>query len=222
MTKLEKLTLVTTLGMLAGLGAIFFWVPTDEVQGFPQRIFYIHVPAAWIAYLAFTIVLIASIAHLRTSSQRWDRLAHSSAEVGVVFCAVNITTGMLWGRPVWGTYWTWDARLTSMFVLFLTYLGYLTFRTLATDPTRGARIAAVIGIVGFIDVPIVHFSVVWWRTLHPQPIVINPVGSPQLPPSMLITLMFMLAVFTLLFTLLLALRLRLARLSEQVTALEAA
>lgn len=221
-SSLRNLALVAAAGMLAGTAAIFFWVPTEEFQGVVQRIFYVHVPAAWIAYLAFTIVLIGSIAYLRTASERWDALAHSSAEVGLLFCSLNLVTGILWARPIWGTFWTWDARLTSMFVLFLIYLGYLVFRAMATDSTRGARIAAVIGIVGFVDVPIVHFSVFWWRTLHPARTVINPSGRPQLPAEMLLTLLFMVAVFTLLFALLLALRVRLAQLESQIEALEAA
>ncbi|MGH9198434.1 MAG: cytochrome c biogenesis protein, partial [Acidimicrobiia bacterium] len=171
-TGLRTLAVLAAFGMLAGVGLIFFWVPTEEFQGVVQRIFYIHVPAAWISYLAFAVVLVASIAYLRRGSQRWDDVARSSAEVGVVFCTINLVTGMLWGRPVWGTYWTWDPRLTSMFVLFLIYVGYLVFRSMATDQTRGARIAAVIGIVGFVDVPIVHFSVTWWRALHPARTVI--------------------------------------------------
>lgn len=219
---LRNLAVVVAAGMLVGLYAIFFWVPTEEFQGVVQRIFYVHVPAAWVAYLAFTVVLVGSIAHLRTSSSRWDNIAHSSAEVGLVFCSINLATGIIWARPIWGTYWTWDPRLTSMFVLFLIYLGYLVFRSMATDPSRGARIAAVIGIVGFIDVPIVHFSVFWWRTLHPARTVINPGERPQLPGEMLATLLFMVAVFTLLYALLLALRVRVARLKHEVEALEAA
>jgi heme exporter protein C len=217
--RLATLAGALTVAVVAGLAAIFLWVPTEEFQGIVQRIFYVHVPAAWVAYLAFAIVLIGSIGYLRAGSPRWDMLAHSSAEVGVVFTAVNILTGMLWARPIWGTYWTWDARLTSMFVLFLIYVGYLVFRAMATDPTRGARIAAVIGIVGFVDVPIVHFSVLWWRTLHPARTVIDP-GGAGLPPQMLVTLLFMVGVFTLLYTLLLALRIRVARLSEEIAALE--
>jgi heme exporter protein C len=218
---LRRTTALAAAGMLAGLAAIFLWVPTEAFQGPVQRIFYVHVPAAWIAYLAFAVTLIGSIAYLRTSSSRWDLLAHASAEVGVVFCALNLVTGVIWARPIWGTWWTWDARLTSMFVLFVIYVGYLAFRSLATDPTRGARIAAVIGIVGFVDVPIVHFSVTWWRTLHPARTVINPPDRPQLPPEMLVTLLFMVGVFTLLYALLLSLRVRLARLSDELTELEA-
>lgn len=219
---LRNLALIASAWMLLGVVAVFFWVPTEEFQGVVQRIFYIHVPAAWIAYLAFAVVLIGSIGYLRTSSDRWDKVAHSSAEVGLLFCGINLATGIIWARPIWNTFWTWDPRLTSMFVLFLIYVGYLVFRAMATDPTRGARIAAVIGIVGFIDVPIVHFSVFWWRTLHPARTVINPEGSPQLPGEMLATLLFMVAVFTLLYALLLALRVRLARIMSELEELEAA
>lgn len=215
---MSKLAGVTAIGMLAGLAAIFFWVPTEEFQGIVQRIFYVHVPAAWVAYLAFAVVLVASIAYLRSSSPRWDAVARSSAEVGLVFAAINMITGMLWGRPIWGTFWTWDARLTSMFVLVLIYLGYVILRSLATDPARGARIGAVIGIVGFVDVPLVHFSVRWFRTLHPAPTVVLPESSPQLPTEMLITLLFMVGIFTLLYALLLAMRVRLATLEEKLAA----
>lgn len=215
---MTKLAGVTAIAMLAGLAAIFFWVPTEEFQGIVQRIFYVHVPAAWVAYLAFAVVLVASIGYLRSGTARWDAVARSSAEIGLVFTAINLITGMLWGRPIWGTYWTWDARLTSMFVLFLIYLGYLVFRSLATDPTRGARIAAVIGIVGFADVPLVHFSVRWFRGQHPAPTVVLPESSPQLPSEMLIALLFMVGVFTLLYALLLAVRVRLATLEDELAA----
>lgn len=218
---LTTLGSVVAIAMTLGLVAIFFWVPTEEFQGVVQRIFYIHVPAAWIAYLAFGVVVVGSVAYLKTNSERWDIIARSSAEIGVVFVAINITTGMLWGRPIWGTYWTWDARLTSMFVLFLVYLGYLVFRALANEPARGARIAAVIGIVGFVDVPLVHFSVRWFRTQHPGPTVVVPETSPQLPTEMLVALIFMVGVFTLVYALLLILRVRLAGLEGEVAALEA-
>jgi len=208
-------------GMAAGLVAVFFWVPTDAFQGVAQRIFYVHVPTAWVAYLAFALVLIGSVGYLKSGSRRWDSLARASAEVGVLFTGLNLLTGMLWGRPVWGTYWTWDARLTSTFVLFLVYVGYLVFRSLATDPTRGARVAAVIGIVGFVDVPLVHFSVDWWRTLHPVAVV-RPGATPQLPASMLVTMLWMLAVFTGLFAVLVALRMRLDSAEEALAEAEEA
>jgi heme exporter protein C len=219
---MTALTAVAALSMLVGVLAVFFWVPTEEFQGIVQRIFYVHVPAAWIAYLAFAVVVVGSVAYLRTAATKWDLVARSSAEVGVVFAAINIVTGMLWGRPIWGTYWTWDARLTSMFVLLLIYVGYLTFRGLAVDQTRGARIAAVIGIVGFVDVPLVHFSVRWFRTQHPTPTVVLPESTPQLPTEMLAALLFMVGAFTLVYALLLVLRVRLASLESDVAALEAA
>ena len=216
------LLVIVGAGVTAGLGAIFFLVPTDDFQGIVQRIFYVHVPSAWVAYLAFAVVLVGSIAYLKTSNNRWDWLAHSSAEVGVVFTAVTLVTGMLWGRPVWGAYWVWDPRLTLTFVLFLIYLGYLALRWMATDPGRGARVAAVIGITGFATVPLVHFSVDWWRGQHPGRTVFKPESSPDLPPQMLLTMLFMLAMFTLLYALFLALRVRLARLDAAVMEMEAA
>lgn len=218
---LTALTAIVVVGLLAGLAAIFFWAPTEEFQGDVQRIFYVHVPAAWVAYLAFAVVMICSIQLLRTDSLRWDEMARASAEVGVVFTAINILTGMLWGKPIWGTYWVWDARLTSMFVLFLIYLGYLMFRSMASDPVRGARIAAVIGIAGFVNVPLVHFSVRWFRTQHPEPTVINLDTSPQLPPEMLITLLIMVVMFTLLYALLMSMRVRIGRLEDHLMMLEA-
>lgn len=218
----NSLLVIVAAGVTAGLGAIFFWVPTDDFQGIVQRIFYVHVPSAWVAYLAFAVVLVGSIAYLKTSSPRWDWLAHSSAEVGVVFTAVTLVTGMLWGRPVWGAYWVWDPRLTLTFVLFLIYLGYLVFRWMATDAGRGARVAAVIGITGFATVPLVHFSVDWWRGQHPGRTVFKPESGPDLPPQMLVTMLFMLAMFTLLYALFLGLRVRLAGLEAAVSEMEAA
>jgi heme exporter protein C len=227
---LRPLTFIVATGMLVGLGLIFLWVPTDCSQiingvcneGTVQRIFYVHVPSAWVAYLAYTVVLISSLAFLKTRSDKWDLLAHSSAEVGVMFTGICLLSGMMWGKAIWGTYWRWDPRLTLTFILFLVYLGYLAFRSMANEPARAAPIAAVIGIVGFVTVPLVHFSVVWWHSKHPAPIVVNPAGSPELPPSMLITLMYMLGVFTLLYTLMLALRVRLGRLERRIELLEAA
>ena len=227
---LRPLSYVIAAAMLIGLALIFGWVPTDCSQiingvcneGTVQRIFYVHVPSAWIAYLAYTVVLISSIAYLKGRSDRWDLLAHSSAEVGVMFTAITLVSGMMWGKAIWGTYWRWDPRLTLTFILFLVYLGYLAFRSMSNEPARSAPIAAVIGIVGFVTVPLVHFSVVWWNSQHPTPIVVNPQGNPELESSMLFTLMYMLGVFTLLYTLMLALRVRLGRLEQRIEQLEAA
>lgn len=203
----RPLAAVTAAALAVGI-VLIVRAPIDDFQGIVQKIFYVHVPAAWVAYLAYAVVLIASIAYLKTRSERWDALAHSSAEAGVVFTGVCLVTGMLWGRPVWGTYWVWDPRLTLTFVLFVIYVGYLAFRRAAEDPDRGAAISAVIGITGFFTVPLVHFSVVWWRGQHPDPVVVDPAGGTHLPASMLITMLWMLGVFTLLYTLMLTIRVR--------------
>jgi heme exporter protein C len=205
----RQLSLLVPLAGLLGLAAIFFWVPTDARQGVVQRIFYIHVPAALVAYLAFGLVLIGSIAYLKTDNRRWDSFAHASAEVGVLFTGACIVAGMLWGRPEWGTYWAWDPRLTTTFVMLMVYVGYLLFRAMATDPSRGARLAAVIGIVGFVNVPLVHYSVDWWNGLHPNMALIKFNGPQNLPASMMVVFAWMTLVFAGLFVLLLMLRMRL-------------
>src|SRR5918999_19214 len=161
---LNRLAIAAWLAVAVSLYLIFFVAreADDSMGGQLQRIFYVHVPSAWIAYLGFAIVFISSIAYLRTGLRRWDLLAHSAAEVGIVFCTLVLITGPIWAKPVWGTWWQWDARLTSALVLWLTYVGYLFLRGLATDPAQGGRLAAVVGIVGFVNVPIVHFSVYRW------------------------------------------------------------
>jgi heme exporter protein C len=197
--------IATAATMLLLLYGAFVHAPQDRLQGPVQRIFYVHVPSAWIGMLAFLVVFVASIAVLVTRSRRWDRLAASSAEVGVVFTTGVLLTGPLWARPVWGTYWSWDPRLTSYFVLWLLYLTYLALRSYVVDPARRARYSAVLGIVAFLDVPLVYVSVRWWRSLHPGPVVANREG-PQLPGEMLVVLLVGIAAFTLLYLLLLRLR----------------
>jgi heme exporter protein C len=189
--------------------------PPDAEQGNLQRLMYVHVPAAWLAYLAFGVVFGSSIAYLRTRRARWDRLAAASAEVGVLFTALAIALGMVWGKPVWGVWWTWDPRLTTTALLLLIYLGYLAVRRLPESPDRRARWSAVIGIVGFANVPVVHLSVTWWRSLHQPPTVLRPDG-PSLDPAMLWTLLLAVAAFTLVYAALVSMRLRLARLQDHV------
>ncbi|HEX2051325.1 MAG TPA: cytochrome c biogenesis protein CcsA [Actinomycetota bacterium] len=189
----------------------------DAMGGQLQRIFYVHVPAAWIAYLAFALVFVCSIAYLRTGARRWDVAAHSSAELGVVFSSLVLVTGPIWARPVWGTWWQWDARLTSALVMWLTYAGYLLLRALAADPVRAGRLAAVVGIAGFVNVPIVHFSVRWWRTLHPSgPTPADPTRGSGLGPPEMLAFFTALVAFTLLFAWLLSLRVRIGRLEDRV------
>jgi heme exporter protein C len=211
----ERLLGAAALASLA-ISAVLSLVvaPPDAVQGEVQRLMYIHVPAAWLAYLAFAVVFIASIAYLRTSRIRWDRLAAASAEIGVLFTALAIALGSLWGKPVWGTWWTWDPRLTTTAMLLLIYLGYLAVRRITDNPTRRARWAAVIGIVGFIDVPIVHLSVVWWRSLHQGSTVFR-LGGPEIHGAMLVALLAGVAAFTVVYAYLMTLRLRVGRLEER-------
>ncbi|HYZ46082.1 MAG TPA: cytochrome c biogenesis protein CcsA [Actinomycetota bacterium] len=220
---------LTILGAAAWSGvalalvlALFVAREADQAMGGQlQRIFYFHVPSAWVAYLAFAIVFVSSLAYLRTRARRWDLLAHSAAEIGVVFCTLVLVTGPIWARPVWGTWWQWDARLTATLVLWLTYVGYLLLRAFATDPRRVGRLAAVVGIVGFVNVPIVHFSVYWWRTLHPQgPAVADPTRNSGLGPQELAAFFAALIAFTLLFAWLLAIRVRLGRADDAVAELE--
>lgn len=189
--------------------------PPDAVQGNVQRLMYVHVPAAWLAYVSFFVVFVASVAYLRTGRTRWDRMAAASAEIGVVFTALTIALGSLWGKPVWGTWWTWDPRLTTTAVMLLIYLGYLAVRRLPDSPVRRGRWSAVVGIVGFVDVPIVHFSVVWWRSLHQPPTVLRP-GTPTIAGPLLAALLLGVFAFSVLYGYLLTLRLRVARVEERL------
>ena len=184
--------------MLASLYMVFIYVPTDKHTGIIQRVFYFHVPLAWVSLLAFFIVFVFSVLYLTKRSTRWDNIAHASAEVGVVFTTLVLITGPIWAKPVWGVWWTWDARLTTTLVLWLTYVAYLLVRSYATEPGRAARFGAVLGIVGFIDVPIVFLAVNLWRTQHPGTIIFE--GG--LTPPMLLTLMVSIAAFTVLYILL--------------------
>ncbi len=155
-----------------------FWVaPQERTMGDIQRIFYLHVPSAWTAFFAFLIVFIGSIGYLVKRAEKWDRLALSSAEVGLVFCSAMLITGPIWAKPVWGIWWTWDARLTSAFVLWLMYASYLLLRTLIDEPARRAVVSSVFGIFAFLDVPLVYFSIRIWRTQHPQPVIAGGEGS---------------------------------------------
>jgi len=184
--------------MLAALYMVFAYVPTEKNTGIVQRIFYFHVPLAWVSFLAFFITFIFSILYLGKRAVKWDALAHASAEVGVIFTTLVLITGPIWAKPVWGIWWTWDARLTTSLVLWLIYLAYLLVRGLTAEPERGARFSAVIGIVGFIDVPIVFLTVNLWRTQHPTTIVFE--GGLTAP--MLATLLVCVTAFTVLYALL--------------------
>jgi heme exporter protein C len=188
--------------------AIFF-TPIEAVQGPVQKIFYIHAPAAWVAFMAFGLVALASALYLWLREDRLDRIAESSAEVGVVFTTVVLTTGPLWGKPVWGAYWTWDARLTLTLFLWFIYVAYLVMRGALDDRAMRARYSAVLGILGALLIPFIHLSVYLFRTLHPRPIVMKP-SAPSLPTEMLTTLLLAFGAFTLLYIALLRARYRYA------------
>ena len=184
--------------MIAALYMVFIYVPTEKHTGIVQRIFYFHVPVAWVGFLAFFVTFVSSILYLWKRQVKWDAIACASAEVGIVFTTLVLITGPIWAKPVWGIWWTWDARLTTSLVLWLIYVAYLLVRSLATEPARGARYGAVIGIVGFIDVPIVFLTVNLWRTQHPTTIIFE--GGLTTP--MLFTLIVCLTAFTVLYILL--------------------
>jgi heme exporter protein C len=199
--------------LLAGVAyGTFFLARPDRVQGDAARIVYFHVPMAWVAFLAFFVVLVASLGYLRTRNERWDRLGRASAEVGVIFTTLVLVTGSIWGYPIWGTWWSWDPKLTTTLILWFLYLGYLMVRSYA-EPPRGPRYAAILGIVGFVDVPIVYQASVWWRTLHPSPVV-GPEASSQ-STDILALLLFSLVAFTLLYAFLVRVRMEIEELSSR-------
>jgi len=196
------------LSMGAALYAALIYAPTERLQGNVQRIFYFHVPLAWTAYLAFFVVFVASAAYLLKNAPFFDALARSSAEVGLLLTTMMLISGSLWARPIWGTWWTWDARLTTTLLLWFIYVGYLMLRSSIDDERKAARYSAVIGIIGALDIPIIHQSVVWWRSLHPESVVGAP-GGPAMPATMLTALVISLVAFTVLYVVLVTFRLRL-------------
>ncbi|WP_017975686.1 cytochrome c biogenesis protein CcsA [Actinopolyspora halophila] len=203
-----RLPIATGVAVTAGLIAAFS-APPDRFQGNLQRLMYVHVPAAWIAFLAFGITLVASLLWLWRRYRRYDHLAVASVEVGVFFTGLTLVLGSMWGKPVWGVWWTWDPRLVTTAIMFFVYLGYLALRRATVDPVTRARRSAVFGVVAFAQVPIVHMSVLWWRTLHQPPTVLKP-GSPSIEPAMLAALLINVAAFTLLFAVLLRVRYRIS------------
>jgi heme exporter protein C len=201
MTLAQKGRWITLVGLtllaLVYVRALAF-TPVERFQGPAQKIFYLHVPAAWSAMLAMGLVGLCSILFLVVRDLRFDRFAAASAEVGTVFSLVMLTTGPIWAKPIWGTWWTWDARLTLTLFLFFLFIGYLLLRGAVHDPGLRARYSAVLGICGLLLLPFIHLSVYLFRTLHPRPIILKP-SAPSLPGSMLATLLFAFAVFTLLY-----------------------
>jgi heme exporter protein C len=200
--RLARIGGIITLVALAGLAGVYVraisFTPVERLQGVAQKIFYLHVPTAWTALLAFAVTGLLSVLYLLLRDRRVDLVAAASAEVGVVFAVGMLTTGPIWGKPIWGTWWTWDARLTSTLFLFRLFVGYLVLRGVIIDPGTRARFSSVIGVMGLVLVPFIHITVYLFRTLHPRPVVLKP-SAPSLPGTMLATLLISLSVFTLLY-----------------------
>jgi heme exporter protein C len=217
-----KLRILGLAALAAVVGATVFGlvvVPADVNQGDAQRIMYPHVASAWLAYLSFGVTAMAGIGWLIKRDLRFDAVALSGAEIGVMFTAFAIWGGMMWGRPVWGVYWQWeDPRMATTALLLALYLGYLLLRRLTDDPQRRATRAAIVGIIAALDIPIVHFSVTWWRGLHQTPTFASPdrVLNPAAPEPFVIALVSMVAAFTLAWAYLMIRRYQLARIEWQI------
>jgi heme exporter protein C len=213
---LSLLAAVTfVLGLLTLYGA-FVYAPADSIQGDVQRIFYIHVPLAFCSYLAGFVIAAAGILYLVTRRRIWDVVARSSAEIAVLFTTLVLVTGSLWGKPVWGTWWAWDARLTTTLILWFIYVGYLLLRSYIDEPERAARYSVLVGVLGVLDIPLVHVSVEWWRTLHPQGILDNASGSPALPASMLAVFLIATVMMLCMYALLLGTRVALELIRDRL------
>jgi heme exporter protein C len=194
---------------IAGCGwMIFFWAPLEVSMGIVQKIMYIHVPSVMVAYFSFFIAFISSVGYLWKRKEGYDIVACSTVEIGVIFCGIAIATGSIWARPTWNTYWSWDPRLTTALILFLIFVGYILLRRFTTYGEQQARLSAVIAIVGCLDIPLIHMSVVWWRTLH-QPSTILSTQKNVIDRPLAIMLWISVFTMALLFAYLLSMRIEL-------------
>jgi heme exporter protein C len=216
--KNKVLLAASTALMVASLYLVFNYVPTDREMGVVQRIFYFHVPLAWVAFFAFFMVFLGSLQYLRQRDRKWDIVASSSAEIGVIFTTLVLVTGCIWARPAWGVWWTWDARLTTSLVLWLIYIAYFIVRAYIPEEERRARFAAVVGIVGFIDVPVVALAITLARTQHPGPLIFR--GGLTAP--MVLTLTVCIVAFTVFYFLLLTEGVSIKRSEDEVRMLHLA
>ncbi|MEP6692812.1 MAG: cytochrome c biogenesis protein CcsA [Gemmatimonadaceae bacterium] len=215
----DLLWIAAVLAVAAALARAIAFTPIESAQGAAQKIYYVHVPGAVMAFAGFGITAVTGILYLWLKDLRLDRMAESSAEVGVVFTTVTLVTGPIWAKPIWGTWWTWDARLTLTLFLWFVYVGYLVLRGAIDDRAQRARYAAVLGGLGALLIPFIHLSVYMFRTLHPMPILLKP-SAPSLPPEMLTTILSCLGAFALLFGALLRARYRLATARDAVAEAE--
>lgn len=216
----DWLLAVSIVAVAAAFIRAAYFTPIEASQGVAQKILYVHVPAAFIGlYLAFGLVAVASVLYLWLKDEKLDRVAESAAEVGLIFVTVVLCTGPLWGKPVWGAWWTWDARLTLTLFLWFVALGYVILRGAVEDPTMRARFSAVVGILAALLVPFIHLSVYLFRTLHPMPVILKP-SAPSMPREMVVTFLWAFGAFTLLFLSFLRARYRLAVRRDALAALE--
>jgi heme exporter protein C len=211
------LNAASAVAMAVALFLVFLVAPREAVMGDVQRVFYFHVSAAWVGYLALLVAALASLRYLQRRGRRWDGVAHSSVEIGLVFISGGILSGSMWARATWGVWWTWEPRLTTSAVLWVIYASYLTLRRTIEERERQARLAAVYAVAGFVAVPVNFMAIRWWRTVHP--LIFDRAGA-RLAPVMLATLIFCVVTFTLLYFSLLSLRLRLQSMADQVQQLK--
>lgn len=218
--KSRVLAALTFVSMIVALYGAFIFAPTERTMGIVQRIFYFHLAAAWIAlFVALLISAAGSIMYLVRQDFWWDTLASCSAEIAVLFTTIVLLMGSIWAKPVWGIWWTWDARLTSTLFLWMIYVGYLMLRAYIPDRSRRATLSAVFAILGYVDVPVVFMSIRWWRTQHPSPVIGGGEGS-GLDGDMAIALVLALAAFTFLYLYLLEKRMAVARAEQEIEYLE--
>lgn len=202
---------LTTLLMLVTIYLVFMWVPTEQNLGISQRIFYFHVPLGWIGMVSIFVVGIASVMHLSTRNDKWDSIAYSAAELGLIFATLILVTGAIWAKPVWGVWWTWDPKLTTTLILWFIYVGYLMVRAYAPKGSRGRRYSSVVALLGALDAPLIYMASIWWRTAHPD-LNIGPLAdSGGLDSSMRLTFWIAFIAFTVFYIYILVERIAMRR-----------
>ena len=207
--------IITSLLMLVNMYLIFMWVPTEQNLGISQRIFYVHVPVAWVGMVAIFVVAIGSVLHLITRNDRWDVIAYSAAEIGLIFGTLMLVTGALWAKPAWGVWWQWDPKLTTALILWFIYVGYLMVRAYAPSGSQGRRYASVVALIGAIDAPIIYMASVWWRTAHPD-LNIGPLAESSLDTNMLMVWLYSTVAFTVFFVYLLIERISMRKAEDDI------
>ena len=207
------LFIISAFLMLVTIYMIFIWVPTEKNLGVSQRIFYFHVPLAWIGMVSIIVVGVASIAHLASGDNKWDALAYSSAELGVIFATLILVTGAIWAKPVWGVWWSWDPKLTTTLILWFIYIGYLMVRAYSPSGSQGRRYASVVALLGAIDAPLIYLASWWWRTAHPD-LNIGPLAESSIDSDIMLTFVVALLAFTSFYIYLLWERVRIRRVED--------